>query len=376
MQKGKGRMKKLGFGCMRLPMNGDGSINMDVLNRMVDAFMEKGFTYFDTSYVYHNGNSEKVLKDALVKRYPRDSFTITTKSPVFMVQSQQQFFDIFQEQLDRLGTDHVDYYWLHAINRNEYDKVQKYDLVGALKKLKEEGKTKHIGMSYHDSPELLDQILTDHPELEFVQLQLNYFDWDSPFVASKENYEVCRKHGRQVVVMEPVKGGNLASLPADLEAKMKAEDPDKSIASWGIRFAASLDDVYMVLSGMSDEAQMNDNISYMENFEPLNDKEQAVIREVQKELRDSMPYRPEEFQKAEEVCPKKIGIKRIVQMLNERKASVNEGKVINTPIYYDIFLDGYGKAADCNRCGKCTGTVDGVDVPGLLEEADGQLTNW
>jgi predicted aldo/keto reductase-like oxidoreductase len=168
--------------------------------------------------------------------------------------------------------------------------------------------------------------------------------------------------------MEPVKGGNLASLPADLEAKMKAEDPDKSIASWGIRFAASLENVYMVLSGMSDEAQMHDNISYMENFEPLNEKEQAVIREAQKELRDSMPYRPEDFQKAEEVCPKKIGIKRIVQMLNERKASVNEGKVINTPIYYDIFLEGYGKAADCDRCGKCAGMVDGVDVPGFLKK--------
>jgi predicted aldo/keto reductase-like oxidoreductase len=369
-------MKKLGFGCMRLPVDGGGSIDMDVLNRMIDSFMEKGFTYFDTSYVYHDGNSEKVLKDALVRRYPRDSFTITTKSPVFMIRSQQQFFDIFQEQLDRLGTDHVDYYWLHAINRNEYETVQKYDLVGALKRLKEQGRTKHIGMSYHDSPELLDKILTDHPELEFVQLQLNYFDWDSPFVASGKNYEVCRKHGRPVIVMEPVKGGNLAVLPPDLEARMKAEDPDKSIASWGIRFAASLDNVYMVLSGMSDEAQMNDNISYMEDFEPLSEKEQAIIRDVRKELRASMPYDPEDFRKAEEVCPKKIGIMRIVQMLNERRAVVNDGKVINTPIYYDIFLDGYGKAADCSRCGKCAGMVEGVDIPELLKEADKKLRNW
>ncbi|MGI5888885.1 MAG: aldo/keto reductase [Oscillospiraceae bacterium] len=369
-------MKKLGFGCMRLPVSGDGSIKMDVLDRMVDTFLEKGFTYFDTSYVYHGGNSEKVLKEALVKRYPRDSFTITTKSPVFMIESQQQFFDIFQEQLDRLGTDHVDYYWLHAINRNEYKKVQKYDLVGALRKLKEEGRTRHIGMSYHDSPELLDQILTEHPELEFVQLQLNYFDWDSPFIASRENYEVCKKHGKQVVVMEPVKGGNLASLPQDLAEKMKAVDPDKSIASWGIRFAASLDNVYMVLSGMSDEAQMNDNTSYMENFEPLSEKEQEIIREVQRGLRASMPYNPEEFRKAEEICPQNIGIVRIVQMLNERKASVNDGKVINTPIYYDLFLEGYGKAADCSRCGKCKGLVKDVDIPKLLEEADKRLRNW
>lgn len=369
-------MKKLGFGCMRLPVHGDGRIDMETLKRMVDAFMAKGFTYFDTSYVYHNGNSEKVLKEALVNRYPRDSFTITTKSPVFMIQSQQQFFTIFQEQLDRLGTDHVDYYWLHAINRNEYKTVQKYDLVGALKQLQAEGKTKHIGMSYHDSPELLDQILTDHPELEFVQLQLNYFDWDSPFVASKENYEVCRKHGKPVIVMEPLKGGNLVRLPSDLTEAMKAEDPDRSIASWGIRFAASLDNVYMVLSGMSDEAQMNDNLSYMENFEPLNDKEQTIIREAQQELRASMPYQPEDFRKAEEACPKKIGMVKIVQMLNERKAVVNDGKVINTPIYYDIFLDGCGKAADCDHCGKCAGMVKGIDVPQLLEEADRRLRNW
>ncbi len=369
-------MKKLGFGCMRLPADGSGRINMEVLNRMVDTFMAKGFTYFDTSYVYHNGNSEKVLKEALVKRYPRDSFTITTKSPVFMIQSQQQFFDIFQEQLDRLGTDHVDYYWLHAVNRHEYATVQKYDLVGALQKLKAEGKTRHIGMSYHDSPELLDQILTEHPELEFVQLQLNYFDWDSPFVASRENYEVCRRHGKPVIVMEPLKGGNLSALPADLTAKMKAVDPDLSVSSWGIRFAASLDNTYMVLSGMSDEAQMNDNLSYMENFEPLNAQEHAVIAEVQKAIRATMPYQPEDFRKAEEVCPKKIGIRRIVQMLNERKAVVNDGKVVNTPVYYDIFLDGYGKAADCDHCGRCAGLVKGTDVPDLLAEADQTLKNW
>jgi predicted aldo/keto reductase-like oxidoreductase len=370
------KMKKLGFGCMRFPLLSDGSVDVETVKRMIDSFMDKGFTYFDTSYVYHNGNSEKVLKEALVKRYPRDSFTITTKSPVFSINSQQQFFDIFKEQLDRLGTDYVDYYWLHAINRYEYPKVEKYHLADALKQLKEEGKTKHIGMSYHDEPELLDKILTDHPELEFVQLQINYFDWDSPFVAAKENYEVCKKHGKPVIVMEPVKGGNLTVLPPKLETLMKAAAPDKTIASWAIRFAASLHNVYMVLSGMSNEAQVNDNLSFMKDFEPLNDKEVAVLREVQKELRESMPYKPEDFEKAERVCPKRIGIRKIVEMVNERKAVVNEGKVINTPIYYDLFLEGYGKAADCDNCGKCKGLVKGVDVPQLLKKADGYLRNW
>lgn len=190
-------MKKLGFGAMRLPvLDSDGAtIDVKQLTKMVDLFLEHGFTYFDTSYVYHGGESEKILKQVLVDRYPRSAYTITTKSPLFLVESKQDFFRIFQEQLERLGTDYVDYYWLHAVNGEMYQKVQRLGLVEELMKLKEEGKAKHIGFSYHDSPELLDKILTDHPEFEYVQLQLNYFDWDSPYVASRECYEVCKKHG-------------------------------------------------------------------------------------------------------------------------------------------------------------------------------------
>lgn len=173
-------MKKLGFGAMRLPvLDSDGAaIDVKQLTEMVDLFLDHGFTYFDTSYVYHGGESEKILKQVLVDRYPRSAFTITTKSPLFLVESKQDFFRIFQEQLERLGTDYVDYYWLHAVNGEMYQKVQRLGLVEELMKLKEKGKAKHIGFSYHDSPELLDKILTDHPEFEYVQLQLNYFDWD------------------------------------------------------------------------------------------------------------------------------------------------------------------------------------------------------
>ena len=184
-------MKKLGFGCMRFPMQGE-TVDVEEVEKMVDTFMERGFTYFDTSYVYHNGESESILKKVLVERYPRETFTITTKSPVFLVENQEQFFSIFQQQLDRLGTDYVDYYWLHAVNGEIYQKIQSLDLMDALIQLKRDGRTRHIGLSFHDSPELLDQILTEHPELEYIQLQLNYFDWDSPYVAAGR----CNKAGR------------------------------------------------------------------------------------------------------------------------------------------------------------------------------------
>ena len=283
-------MKKLGFGAMRLPMmNGDsGMIDIEHLTEMVDLFLERGFTYFDTSYVYHGGESEKILKQVLVDRYPRSSFTITTKAPVFLIESQQHFFHIFDEQLDRLGTDYVDYYWLHAVNGEMYKRIESLKLVDALAQLKQEGRAKHIGFSYHDSPELLDRILTEHPELEYVQLQLNYFDWDSPYVAAKDCYEVCKKHGKLVVVMEPVKGGALASLPGELEDILKTCDPNLSTASWAIRFAASLDHVFMVLSGMSNMEQMQDNISYMEQFHPFSEQESVAVSKVAQALRQDM----------------------------------------------------------------------------------------
>lgn len=294
-------MKKLGFCAMRLPMMESDCKEIDVkqLTEMVDLFLEKGFTYFDTSYVYHGGESEKILKEVLVDRYPRSSFTITTKSPIFLIEDQQHFFRIFEEQLVRLGTDYVDYYWLHAVNGEMYQKIQKLGLVDALMKLKEEGKAKHIGFSYHDSPELLDQILTEHPQLKYVQLQLNYFDWDSPYVAAGECYDVCKKHGKLVVVMEPLKGGALANLPESLENILKTCTPDLSVASWGIRYAASLDYVFMVLSGISDLKQMQDNISYMEHFRSLSDQETDAIHEVAYEMRQNRDFHPESFAEAQ-----------------------------------------------------------------------------
>lgn len=365
-------MKKLGFGCMRLPVNGQ-QIDMDTFKKMIDRFMEKGFTYYDTSYVYHGGDSEKALKEALVNRYSRDAFTITTKSPVFMVDSQQKFFALLNEQLERLGTDYVDYYWLHAVNRDSYQKVQSLDLVSSLLEAKNAGKVKHIGLSYHDSPELLDQILTEHPELEYVQLQLNYFDWESPYVASRACYEVCRRHKKPVAVMEPVKGGQLAYLPENMTKVLTDCTPGFSVASWGIRFAASLENVFMVLSGMSDMAQLEDNTSYMEKFKALNAAETAALEKVTTALRSNMAYCPSDFTEAERVCPKHIGIVKIAEMLNDHEKM---NGYTNTCIYYTTYLGNAGKAADCDKCGKCLAVSKGVNIPKMLETADKTITHF
>lgn len=366
-------MKKLGFGCMRFPMEGQ-KIDMQELTHMVDLFMERGFTYFDTSYVYHNGESEKALKEVLVQRYPRESFTITTKSPVFLLNSQEHFFEVFEEQLERLGTDYVDYYWLHAINGDGYRKAQELDFFTALSKLKETGKVRHIGFSYHDSPKLLDQILTAHPEIEYVQLQLNYFDWDSPYVAAKECYEVCKSHGKLVVVMEPVKGGGvLATPPEEIRELFANVSPKASPAQLAIRFCAGLDHVFMVLSGMSNMAQLEENTSFMRELRPLTEKEHQAVMEAANILRRDPAYPAEALEAAQGVCPKHIGMVKIAEMLNDHR-SVNGYD--NTCIYYGPYLGKEGKADECDGCGRCLPLARGVDVPAMLKEAQDTITHF
>jgi len=230
---------KLGFGFMRLPVIDKKQENIDFeqLNAMVDKFIENGFTYFDTSYVYHNGKSEAALRKSVVERYPRERFTIATKFPTFAIQTEDQVEEIFSQQLENLGTDYVDYYLLHLLNTKFYNGsdgqggiVKKCHLFEHMQKWKEEGKIRHIGFSFHDSPEILDQILTEHPEVEFVQIIINYFDWESYFIASKKCYEVIRKHGKKVIVMEPVKGGFLAQIPETAKQALCSENPEFSPA--------------------------------------------------------------------------------------------------------------------------------------------------
>ena len=359
-------MKKLGFGCMRLPQK-DNRIDMDTFTQMVDDFMKKGFTYFDTSYVYHNGDSEKALREVLVNRYPRDSFTITTKSPVFMIGSREQFRDIFNEQLERLGTDFVDYYWLHAVNRDGYEKIQKLDLVSALTELKNEGKTRHIGISYHDSPELLDQILTEHPEVEFVQLQLNYLDWENPVVQARRNYEVCRKHGVAVNVMEPVKGGTLANLPPEAQQLLDDSDSESNAAGLALRFARDLDGMMVILSGMSSDEQMKENLDEMADFKPLSDSERRTIDEITRVMLSKPTIGCTACRYCVDDCPKKIIIPELFRAAN---GAAMYGLGSREKSYYKAALtDGHGAAKDCIKCGRCeTACPQHLPIRELLEK--------
>lgn len=288
----------LGFGMMRLPViNGEATdIDFEKVNPMVDAFMEAGYHYFDTSYMYHNGASEVAVRKAVVERYPREDILIATKFPPFVLQEESQVEPIFAEQLEKLGVDYVDYYMIHNVQTVFYDGIdgkggilQKSHLFDHLKKWKEDGKARHIGISFHSSPELLERVLKEHPELEFIQLAINYIDWDSEMVQAKACYEIARKYGKEVIIMEPVKGGALAQLSKEAAAVLKEAAPDVSVVSWAFRFLASLDGVITTLSGMSCLEQVQDNIRTMKEITPLSENDRAVLDKAIKLYRDSAP---------------------------------------------------------------------------------------
>ena len=287
---------RLGFGMMRLPVkNGNPTdFDFDELNKMVDTFIEAGFTYFDTSYVYHNGKSEEATRKAVVERYSREAFTVATKFPTFSLKEESEIEPIFESQLKNLGVDCIDYYLLHNFQTVYYDGidgkggiVKTAHLFNHANKWKEDGKIKHLGFSFHSSAKLLDRILTEHPEVEFVQIPFNYIDTESELVQAMKAYEVIRKHGKLAVFMEPVKGGGLSMVPAAVEKRLKEMDPEASIASWAIRFAGSFDGVICNLSGMSTLEQVKDNINSVQNLEPLNDEEKAQLHEVVKLYKDA-----------------------------------------------------------------------------------------
>ena len=282
---------RLGFGMMRLPVrNGNPTdFDYDELNRMVDAFLEAGFTYFDTSYVYHNGKSEEATRKAVVERHPRDSFTVATKFPTFNLKEESEIEPIFESQLKNLGVEYIDYYLLHNFQTVYYDGidgkggiVQKTHLMDHAKKWLADGKIRHLGISHHSSAKLLDRILTEHPEIEFVQIAFNYIDAESEFVQAMDCYNVIRKHGRLAIFMEPVKGGGLAKVPETVEAALKSMNPDASIASWAIRYAGSFDGVICNLSGMSTLEQVRDNIKSVRELDPVTDEEKARLSKIVK----------------------------------------------------------------------------------------------
>lgn len=296
-------IKKLGFGLMRLPQKSDNATDIDLeqFKQMVDLFLERGFTYFDTSYVYHDGASETAIREALVKRHPRESFLLVSKFPTFQMPAEDKVEAIFQEQLDKCGVEYFDYYLLHNLNRYIYaTEVQDAHLFDHMKRWKEQGKIRHIAFSYHDDAAHLDQILAEHPEVDAVQIVLNYYDWEEPFIQSRKCYEVIRKHGKRVIVMEPVKGGMLAKVPDGAEHILKDIAPDSSPASFAIRFAASQDGVLAVLSGMSNLAQVEDNTGYMQDFKPLTDGEKQALAEMKKAWQATWKYRCDDWSALDE----------------------------------------------------------------------------
>lgn len=277
-------MKRLGFEFIRLPQLNPvdcRSVDMETVKRMVDQFMENGFTYFDTAVSWHGGQSEAVLRETLVERYPRSSYTITDKLSLFMIRDKKEIPGFFERQLERLGVDYVDYYWLHGMDKEIYRRAEEMDAFAFVQQKKAAGKVKHIGLSFYDRAELLEEILTKHPEMEYVQLQLNYLEWEEPEAESRKCYETACRHRKPVIVMEPVKDGSLEDIPDEAQELFRSCDPKSSIASWAVRFAATPANVTMVLPRMSDEAQMADDISYMREFCRLDEREKETVRKAE-----------------------------------------------------------------------------------------------
>lgn len=344
-------IKKLGFGLMRLPQLEGGAIDVEQTKEMVDLFLDAGFTYFDTAWAY--AGSEDAIRQALVERYPREKFQLATKNAAWInCKTKEEAMAQFDTSLKQTGVGYFDFYLLHNLGESRTKYFDDFDLWSWVQEKKAQGLIKHVGFSFHSTPEELEAILTAHPEMEFVQLQINYADWENPAIQSRACYEVARKHGKPVIIMEPVKGGMLATPPKSVEEILKASEPEASSASWAIRFAASLEGVITVLSGMSNVEQMEDNLSYMRNFDGLSEKEKETLDKAQEELK-KIPLIPcTTCNYCAKVCPKEIGISGSFTAMNyltlygsKAQAQHQEGWLVGN--------HGRKQATDCVKCGKC-----------------------
>ena len=351
-------MQKLGFGMMRLPMPNpkeQSKIDLQQVSAMVDAFLERGYTYFDTAYMYHSGESEHAVRDTLVNRHPRNAFTLADKMPLFQFKPEdgpEKQAAVFDEQLEKCGVDYFDYYLLHSLDATSYETAKRLDTFGFLQQKKAEGKIRCLGFSFHDNAGVLDRILTDHPEAEFVQIQLNYLDWEDERVQSRKCYETIRRHGKQVVVMEPVKGGKLAQLPEEAAALLKNAHPDWSPASWALRFAAGLDGVMVVLSGMSNQAQLDDNTSFMQSPAPLQPQDVALLEKAAEIISAVPAIACTACRYCVDGCPRNIPIPDYFAMYNASQSDLRQGlKPDSSP--YQTLASTAGKASACIACQQC-----------------------
>ena len=375
-------MKNLGFGMMRLPViSGPTDFDFEELNKMVDAFLDAGYTYFDTSFVYHDGKSEDATRKALVERHPRNSFTVATKFPTFMLIPEDKIEETFQSQLDNLGVEYIDYYLLHNIQNVYYDDydgnggiVKTTNLFDHAKKWKADGKIRHLGISFHSSAKLLDRVLTEHPEIEFVQIALNPIDWDSELVQAGACYEVIRKHGRKVVIMEAVKGGGLAKLPKEAEAVLKAVHPDWSIASWSVRFSLEKEDVIAVLSGMSTLEQVLDNTKTANEAKPLNDEEKAALAEAMKIYRESAPIKQSEIDKYAGLMYHGVPVTAILQAYSICQIQPDPGFSDDNNYLKNAFAEAEHVDFHNGLSKETVVAADGMDITELVEKAVAWLT--
>lgn len=361
--------KMLGFGCMRLPMDGD-KIDIEQFKKMVDVFMANGFNYFDTAHIYHDGESEKAIREAVSSRYPRESFILTDKLTTNCFNKQEDIRPLFKQQLKDSGVDYFDFYLMHSQDAAIYEKFRRCNAYETALEMQKEGKFRHFGISFHDKAEVLEQILKDYPQIEAVQIQFNYLDYGDPAVDSKRVYEVCEKYGKAVIVMEPVKGGNLVNLPEKAQGILDSLNSGMSNASYAIRFAASFPNMFMVLSGMSDLAQINDNMSYMKDFKPLDEKEMQSVNDVRKAFSEINLIPCTACHYCTSGCPMNISIPELFSCYNHK---VNFHDWNQGYYYAQITRDG-GKPSECIECGQCEGICpQHLEIIRLLKDVSGEF---
>lgn len=346
---------QFGFGCMRLPLLDAAdqlSVDYPLTEKLIDTYLKQGFTYFDTAYTYHGYHGEEMVKKVLVDRHPRESFELATKLPLRDFRDEEDLENIFNEQLEHCGVDYFDYYLLHNMGTNVYQKCRKYDAFGFAARKKEEGKIRHLGMSFHDMPELLDEILGKYGDLlDFVQLQITYMDWEQPNVQSRRCLEVANKYGKPVFVMEPCKGGTLVNLPDEALRLMKEYAPEASAASWAFRFAASQEGVVRVLSGMNSMEQLMDNTATFKEFKPITEEEMAIIDQVREIIEKNTPIPCTACSYCTHGCPKQIAIPEYFALYNSIARTT--GSFSSQASYYNNISLRHGKAGDCIGCRQC-----------------------